>query len=123
MVFLSKSELNIFTFVFDLKITSRDFTFLVIFTSPKGRTIDFLFIFEIFSFNADKISEEEILNLDPEALFLNSNYMMSGDEEDCIESYEFRVKVKESNGCNTSGRSPVITVPISIVTTQPINHN
>ena len=52
------------------------------------------------SFNADKISEEEILNLDPEALFLNSNYMMSGDEEDCIESYEFRVKVKEDDKGN-----------------------
>ena len=48
------------------------------------------------SFNKDKISEEEILALDPEGLFTSSNYVMSGDEEDSIESFEFRVKVSET---------------------------
>ena len=52
------------------------------------------------AFNKDKISEEEILNLDPETLFTNSNYVMSGDEEDCIESFEFRVKVREDDKGN-----------------------
>ncbi|MAR39627.1 MAG: hypothetical protein CMD22_02910 [Flavobacteriales bacterium] len=36
---------------------------------------------------------------------------------------QFRVKVKEDNGCNTGPWSPVILVPISVVATQPINHN
>ena len=35
---------------------------------------------------------------------------------------QFRVKVRENFGCNTSSWS-TITVPISIITTQPINHN
>ena len=48
------------------------------------------------SFNKDKISEKEILALNPEGLFTSSNYVMSGDEEDCIESFEFRVKVFET---------------------------
>ena len=52
------------------------------------------------SFNKDKISEEEILNLEPETLFTNSNYVMLGDEEDCIESFEFRVKVREDDKGN-----------------------
>ena len=52
------------------------------------------------SFNKDKISEKEILNLDPETLFANSNYVMSGDEEDCIESFEFRIKVREDDKGN-----------------------
>ena len=38
-------------------------------------------------------------------------------------STQFRVRVREENGCNTGAWSPVIVVPISIVTTQPINHN
>ena len=36
---------------------------------------------------------------------------------------QFRVRVREDNGCNTGLWSPVILVPISIVATQPINHN
>ena len=36
---------------------------------------------------------------------------------------QFRVRVREDNGCNTGLWSPVIVVPISIVATQPINHN
>ena len=36
---------------------------------------------------------------------------------------QFRVKVKEDNGCNAGPWSPVVLVPISIVATQPINHN
>ena len=36
---------------------------------------------------------------------------------------QFRVRVREDNGCGTGPWSPVISVPISIVATQPINHN
>jgi len=36
---------------------------------------------------------------------------------------QFRVRVREDNGCNTGLWSPVIVVPISLVATQPINHN
>jgi len=36
---------------------------------------------------------------------------------------QFRVRVREDNSCNTGPWSPVISVPISIVATQPINHN
>lgn len=36
---------------------------------------------------------------------------------------QFRVRVKEDNGCNTGPWSPLLTVPISVVATQPINHN
>jgi len=35
---------------------------------------------------------------------------------------QFRVKVREYMGCNPSLYSPIITVPISTVATQPINH-
>jgi len=35
---------------------------------------------------------------------------------------QFRVKVREDMGCNPSVWSPIITVPISTVATQPINH-
>jgi len=38
-------------------------------------------------------------------------------------STQFRVKVREENGCNTGAWSPVVVVPISVVATQPINHN
>ena len=38
-------------------------------------------------------------------------------------STQFRVKVREENGCNTSSWSPIIIVPISTVNTQNINHN
>lgn len=38
-------------------------------------------------------------------------------------STQYRVKVREENGCNTSNWSPTITVPVSIITTPPINHN
>ena len=48
-------------------------------------------------FDKDKITEKEILKLKPEELFSNSNYVMTNyDEEDCIKSYEFRVKVFET---------------------------
>jgi len=36
---------------------------------------------------------------------------------------QFRVKVREYAGCDSSPWSPVISVPISIISTQPINHN
>ena len=36
---------------------------------------------------------------------------------------DFKVKVREYNGCINSSWSPIITVPISIISTQPINHN
>ena len=36
---------------------------------------------------------------------------------------QFRVKVREDVGCNTSAWSPSLIVPASIVTTQPISHN
>lgn len=36
---------------------------------------------------------------------------------------QFRVRVREDNGCTTGPWSPVISVPISVVSTQPINHN
>ena len=36
---------------------------------------------------------------------------------------QFRVRVREDNSCGTGPWSPVISVPISIVATQPINHN
>ena len=36
---------------------------------------------------------------------------------------QFRVRVREDNGCGTGPWSPVISVPISTVATQPINHN
>ena len=37
---------------------------------------------------------------------------------------QFRVRVREDNGSRGTGPwSPVISVPISIVATQPINHN
>ena len=48
------------------------------------------------SFNKDKITEKEILKLKPEELFSNSGYVLNDDEEDCIKSYEFRVKVFET---------------------------
>ncbi len=35
---------------------------------------------------------------------------------------QFRIKVREYLGCNTSSWQPIITVPISTVATQPINH-
>jgi hypothetical protein len=40
-----------------------------------------------------------------------------------VTSTQFRVKVREENGCNTGAWSPVVVVPISVVATQPINHN
>jgi len=49
------------------------------------------------SFNKDEITEKEILKLKPAELFSNSNCVMTNyDEEDCIKSYEFRVKVFET---------------------------
>ena len=36
---------------------------------------------------------------------------------------QFRVRVREDNGCGAGPWSPIISVPISIVATQPINHN
>ena len=36
---------------------------------------------------------------------------------------QFRVRVREDTGCGTGPWSPIITVPISIIATQPINHN
>ena len=36
---------------------------------------------------------------------------------------QFRVKVKEDNGCNASGWSNVIVVPANIIITPPISHN
>jgi len=36
---------------------------------------------------------------------------------------QFRVRVREDTGCPTGPWSPIITVPISIITTQPISHN
>jgi hypothetical protein len=36
---------------------------------------------------------------------------------------QFRVKVRENNGCTSSSWSPVITVPINTVVTPPISHN
>ena len=36
---------------------------------------------------------------------------------------QFRVRVREDNGCGTGPWSPVLSVPISTVATQPINHN
>jgi hypothetical protein len=40
-----------------------------------------------------------------------------------INTTQFRVRVREDTGCVTSPWSPIITVPISIITTQPISHN
>tara|TARA_B110000444_G_C18839938_1_gene598252 strand:+ start:1414 stop:3258 length:1845 start_codon:yes stop_codon:yes gene_type:complete len=40
-----------------------------------------------------------------------------------VSTTQFRVKVREYAGCESSPWSPVITVPISIISTQPINHN
>ena len=36
---------------------------------------------------------------------------------------QFRVRVREDWGCNTSAWSSVITVPIINISTQPIIHN
>lgn len=36
---------------------------------------------------------------------------------------QFRVKVREDNGCTNSGWSPIITVPINMIVTPPISHN
>ena len=47
-------------------------------------------------FDKDKITEKEILKLNPKDLFANSYYANTTDEEDCIKSYEFRVKVFET---------------------------
>ena len=43
-------------------------------------------------FDKDKITEKEILKLNPKDLFANSYYANVSDEEDCIQSYEFRPK-------------------------------
>ncbi|MBT3417558.1 MAG: hypothetical protein HN427_02160 [Flavobacteriales bacterium] len=40
-----------------------------------------------------------------------------------INTTQFRVRVREDTGCGTGPWSPIITVPISIIATQPINHN
>ena len=40
-----------------------------------------------------------------------------------INTTQFRVRVREYTGCPTGPWSPIITVPISIITTQPISHN
>ncbi|MEJ6749024.1 MAG: GEVED domain-containing protein [Flavobacteriales bacterium] len=36
---------------------------------------------------------------------------------------QFRVRVREGTGCGTGPWSPIILVPISVIATQPINHN
>ena len=36
---------------------------------------------------------------------------------------QFRVNVKENNGCTTSNWSPIITVPINLISTPLISHN
>lgn len=38
-------------------------------------------------------------------------------------STQFRVQVREYNGCNNSNWSSIITVPMNTIVTQPINHN
>lgn len=38
-------------------------------------------------------------------------------------STQFRVRVREGTGCGTGPWSPIILVPISVIATQPINHN
>ena len=39
------------------------------------------------------------------------------------QSTQFRVRVREANGCTPSSWSPIITVPINTIVTPPISHN